>query len=180
MADVDNHCKISYEMPWQRLCVRHKPRPSVRMRDAAVNIEEPTDVFFCQGGGVIHLLACRSPFYGGGLVTREQLLDLGITPSLIRRLLEHDELVRVRRGVYSDPVAWAAADEYRGRPRLRARAALMRMRRGWVLSHDSAAHDLGLEILQPDTPLVHITRPGLTNAWTKAFNAFVWNSGRFV
>jgi hypothetical protein len=42
------------------------------------------------------------------------------------------------------------------------------MRRGWVLSHDSAAHLLGLDIVQPVDPLVHVTRPGLTNAWTKA------------
>ena len=37
-----------------------------------------------------------------------------------------------------------------------------------MLSHDSAAHELELDILAPDEPLVHLTRPGLTNAWTKA------------
>jgi hypothetical protein len=103
-----------------------------------------------------------------GLVSREQLLDLGLSPSLIQFMLREGELVFVRRGVYADPVVWAGLDEYRGRPRLRARAAVMRMRRGWVLSHDSAAHDFGMEIVHPENPLVHVTRPGLTNAWTKA------------
>ena len=37
-----------------------------------------------------------------------------------------------------------------------------------MLSHDSAAHELEMDILAPDEPLVHLTRPGLTNAWTKA------------
>jgi hypothetical protein len=103
-----------------------------------------------------------------GLVTREQLLDLGLTPSLILHMLREGELMLVRRGVYADPVVWAALDEYRGRPRLRARAAIMKMRRGWVLSHDSSAHELRMEIVHPEEPLVHVTRPGLTNAWTKA------------
>ena len=103
-----------------------------------------------------------------GLITREQLLDLGITPSLILHLLERGALAFVRRGVYADPVTWAVADEHRERARLRARAAVLKMRRGWVLSHDSAALRLGMDILEPDEPLVHVTRPGLTNAWTKA------------
>ena len=41
------------------------------------------------------------------------------------------------------------------------------MRRDAVLSHDSAAHALGLDILAPDKPLVHVTRPGFTGAWTE-------------
>lgn len=102
-----------------------------------------------------------------GLITREQLLDLWATPLVINHLLETEQLVWVRRGVYADPVVWASADEYVGRPLLRAHAAVLKMRRGWVLSHDSAAHALGLGILTPDDPLVHITRPGLTNAWTE-------------
>jgi hypothetical protein len=103
-----------------------------------------------------------------GLVSREQLLDLGLTPLIIRSMVDGEELVRVRRGVYVDPVVWAAADGFRERPLLRARAAIMRMRRGWVLSHASAAHLLGLDIVPPDEPLVEVTRPGITNAWTKS------------
>lgn len=103
-----------------------------------------------------------------GLITREQLLDLWASPLVIRHLVETERLVWVRRGVYADPVVWAAADEHVGKPLLLAHAAVLTMRRGWVLSHDSAAHAQGLEILTPDRPLAHITRPGLTNAWTSA------------
>ena len=102
-----------------------------------------------------------------GLVTRDQLLDLGISPAHINALVRDGALVRIRRGVYADPVTWAALDEFRGRPLLQARAAVLRMRRGWVLSHDSSAHALRMDILAPDEPFVHVTRPGFTNAWTK-------------
>lgn len=103
----------------------------------------------------------------GGLITRTQALDLGLSPERIRALLRHGEWVWVRRGVYADGAVWAGADEYVGRPRLRARAAVLTMRRSWVLSHDSAAHELGMAILTPEQPFVHITRPGFTDAWTE-------------
>lgn len=111
---------------------------------------------------VVAALAAQS-----GLLKREQLLDLGVSPSEIRRLRTASELVAVRRGVYTTGELWAGLDEYVGRPRLRARAAILTMRRGWVLSHDSAAHEQELPILRPRKPLVHITRPGFTNAWTE-------------
>jgi hypothetical protein len=41
------------------------------------------------------------------------------------------------------------------------------MRRDWVASHDSSAHEHGLPILEAPDPHVHITRPGFTGAWTK-------------
>ena len=50
------------------------------------------------------------------------------------------------RGVYAEAQLWDSLDEYAGRPLLRARAALRKMRRGWVLSHDSAAHALGISV----------------------------------
>lgn len=102
-----------------------------------------------------------------GVIRRDHLLDLGVSPSEIRRLLRAGELVRLRRGVYTTAETWAALDEYVGRPLLLARAAITMMRRGWVLSHDSAAHAHGLPILRPESPLVHVTRPGFTNAWTE-------------
>lgn len=102
-----------------------------------------------------------------GVIRREQLLDLGTSPSEIRRLLDAGELVRLRRGVYTSRERWEALDAYVGQPLLRARAAIAAMRRGWVLSHDSAAHAWELPILRPSKPLVHVTRPGFTNAWTE-------------
>ena len=76
---------------------------------------------------------------------------------------------RVSSDEASTPTARSGTslDEYGGRPRLRTRAALATMRRGWVASHDSSAHEHGLEILNPPDPHVHITRPGFTGAWTK-------------
>jgi hypothetical protein len=102
-----------------------------------------------------------------GLITRSQALDCGLMPGDIRHLLRLGVLVLIRRGVYADAAVWNELDEFVGRPRLRTRAALATMRRGWVASHDSAAHELGLEILNPPDPHVHITRPGTTGAWTK-------------
>jgi hypothetical protein len=105
-------------------------------------------------------------FSRAGVATRQCLLDLGVPPSEIRRLLARGELVRVRRGVYTSRGIWDAADRI-GRCRLASRAAVRTMRRGWVLSHDSAAYELNLPILPPKVAYVHITRPGFTNAWTE-------------
>lgn len=104
----------------------------------------------------------------GGLITRAQALDLGLSPGEVRRLLRDKEgWIPLRRGVYTTAEVWQGLDVYVGRPLLLARAVVMTMRRGWVLSHDSAAHALGMAILRPSKPLVHITRPGWTNAWTE-------------
>jgi hypothetical protein len=69
--------------------------------------------------------------------------------------------------VYADGGLWATLDEFRGRPRLRARAAVMKLQRGWVMSHDSAALELDMPLLRPQRSLVHITRPGFSAAWTR-------------
>ena len=103
----------------------------------------------------------------GGVLSRNQLLDLGVAPSEIRRMLRQCRWVRVRRGAYTTAEMWDSLDEYVGRPRLRARAAILQMRRGWVLSHDSAAHEHGMPIVHRALSYVHVTRPGFTNAWTE-------------
>ncbi len=102
-----------------------------------------------------------------GLITRAQALDCGLAAAEIRRCLRSGELVLVCRGVYADGPVWADLDEYVGRPRLRTRAAIRTMTRGWVVSHDSSADEHGLPILKPPDPHVHVTRPGTTGAWTK-------------
>lgn len=103
----------------------------------------------------------------GGVLSRNQLLDLGVSPSEIRRMLRQRRWVRLRRGAYTTAEIWEALDEYVGRPRLLARAAILQMRRAWVLSHDSAAHEHGMPILFRPLYQVHVTRPGFTNAWTE-------------
>jgi hypothetical protein len=103
----------------------------------------------------------------GGLITHAQALDLGLSPGEVRRLRRQGEWIAVRRGVYTTREFWESLDEWRGRPRLIARAVVMTMRRAWVLSHHSAADELDLATLNPPVPLTHITRPGWTNAWTE-------------
>ena len=49
-------------------------------------------------------------------------------------------------------------------PRLRAVAAGLATRSGFVFSHDSAAHLLGLPFLRPRRELVHVTRPGVVGS----------------
>ena len=104
----------------------------------------------------------------GGLLTRTQALDLGLSPNHIHALVRSEQWVRLRRGAYCDADVWRAADVHRGRPLLQAKAAILLMRRDCLLSHDSSAHAQRLDILAPDDPFVHVTRPGFTNAWTKA------------
>lgn len=102
-----------------------------------------------------------------GLISRAEALDLGVSPSTIRALLRDGVWIAVRRGVYTTRSIWDGLDEYVGRPLLMARAATKTIQRGWVLSHDSACHLLGLPVLALTAPLVHLTRPGWTNAWTR-------------
>ena len=86
-----------------------------------------------------------------GLITRAQALDCGLSSAEIRHLLRTGVLILVRRGVYANAEVWNDLDEHVGRSRLRTRAALATMRRAWVASHDSAAHELGMEILNSNT-----------------------------
>ncbi|WP_372733903.1 hypothetical protein [Nocardioides sp.] len=102
-----------------------------------------------------------------GLITRPQLMDAGVSTASIKNLIRRRALVIVRRGVYADGEMWDSLPSARERHRLRTRAATIHMRRDFVLSHDSAAYELGLEILEPPRPLVHVTRFGVTGAWTR-------------
>ena len=98
-----------------------------------------------------------------GLVTRKEVLACGLSDDQLMRLLRAGDLVVVRRGVYARACDWEAWDPYVERPRQRARAVHLMTLTDHVLSHDSAAHELGLAILRPRTELVHLTRP-LTRA----------------
>ena len=109
----------------------------------------------------------------GGLITRHELHDLGVGPGQIRSLLRRrrgdaEPRLRVlRRGIFTATEIWNALDKHVGQPLLLARAAGLAARRDWVLSHDSSCHLQKLPILRPKVPLVHLTRPGWTNAWTE-------------
>lgn len=94
-----------------------------------------------------------------GLFTAHDARRWGVPDDEVARLLRAGAWVRVRRGVYTTAEEWASLDEYVGRPMWRARAAHLTMRAEHVLSHDSAARELGLDILAPAEELVHVTRP---------------------
>ena len=100
----------------------------------------------------------------GGVITRNEARDCGMSDATIGGNVRQGRWVLVRRSVYADSELWNSLD-VRGQNRLRTRAVMKRMRRAHVASHDSAADEHGLEILRPDKPLIHVTRPGVTNAW---------------
>lgn len=101
-----------------------------------------------------------------GLFTRKQALDVGYSPAELRRLTSGAGLwVVVRRGVYAlrdrwDPLDWS------GQWLLRDRAANLTMITPHVMSHDSAGRAHGLPMLEPEHPLIHVTRPGVGGSRT--------------
>jgi hypothetical protein len=102
-----------------------------------------------------------------GLIRRQQALQCGLSEDQLERLLRSGELVVVRHGVYALGSAWQAWDPYVDQPIRRARAAHLTMVTEHVLSHDSAARELGLAVLRPARELVHITRPGVRGSRTE-------------
>ncbi len=104
----------------------------------------------------------------GGVFTRQQALEVGETPRVIRTLTRpNGPWVVVRRGVYADREAWEALDEWATRPVARDWAAHLTMTREHVLSHDSAGRAYGLSTLRTAVPLIHITRPGVGGSRTE-------------
>jgi Transcriptional regulator, AbiEi antitoxin len=105
----------------------------------------------------------------GGLLTWAQARDGGLLTPELRHLVRQGVLVPLRRGLYVDGELWRSLDPYREQHRLRTRAVIAGLKRGFVVSHDSAAHELEMEmeILLPPVPHTHITRPGSTTAWTR-------------
>ena len=99
-----------------------------------------------------------------GLATRAQVLALGIDPETIQRRLRTGEWVAVRWGVYTRAELMAPSVSERDRRLLVDRAASLMQRRPHVMSHDSAALELGMEMLTPPNPLTHVTRPGLVGS----------------
>jgi hypothetical protein len=103
----------------------------------------------------------------GGLLTWAQARDGGLSTSDIRHLVRTGALVPLRRGLYIDGEYWRSLDPHREQHRVRTRAVIAGLKRGFVVSHDSAAHELELDIVVPPVPHTHITRPGSTTAWSR-------------
>lgn len=111
------------------------------------------------------------PVLNSALFRNEQLLQahelraLDLTDADLRRLVRAGDLSRVRRGFYTSGQHWERATD-RERGLLLVRAVGLGTRRAYPLSHDSTAHALGLEFLQPPEPLVHLTRQGVLGSRT--------------
>jgi hypothetical protein len=103
----------------------------------------------------------------GGLLTWAQARDGGLSTPELRHLVRKGVLVALRRGLYVDGELWRSLNPYREQHRLRTRAVIAGLKRGFVVSHDSAAYELDLDILAPPVPHTHITRPGSTTAWSR-------------
>jgi hypothetical protein len=96
----------------------------------------------------------------GGLLTRRQAVEAGLSVVEVDQLVRSGTWIAVRRGVYALRHHWESLDEHRGRPLLEARAASAAMLTPHVMSHDSAALELGMGILLPRPVLAHVTRFG--------------------
>ena len=99
-----------------------------------------------------------------GLITRAQAQHAGLAPDTIDRLVRAGDWVGVRRGVYADGRTVLAASTYAGRRLLADRAASLRIDRAHVMSHDSAALELGMQVLRAPRPFTHVTRPGVVGS----------------
>ncbi len=103
-----------------------------------------------------------------GLLTRREALAAGVPPQQIARWLRSGAWTTVRHGVYADTRQWRALDPYRGQPRLVSRATSLVMTMPHVLSHDSAALEWDLPLLERRDFMPHITRFGVQGSRTKA------------
>jgi hypothetical protein len=93
-----------------------------------------------------------------GLITRGQAVDLGVAPDQIDRLTRTRAWTIVRRGVYAETSFVRSLTSRQDRQLLQDRVACLRISRDHVRSHDTAAHELGLEFLLPADPMTHVTR----------------------
>lgn len=102
-----------------------------------------------------------------GLLLRREAVEAGLEEDQVDCLLRTGVLVVVRHGVYALGATWASLDPHVEHPVRRARAAHMTMLTEHVMSHDSAARELGLAVLRPARELVHITRPDVRGSRTE-------------
>ena len=101
-----------------------------------------------------------------GVVSRAQLCKLGLSPDEVDRAVRNGQLVKVVRGVYADPLVWAANDRWDQRQVLIDRARALVARRPHVRSHDTAGLRLGMQLLKQDGR-THLTLPGRRGTHTR-------------
>ena len=99
-----------------------------------------------------------------GVFTAAQARAAGHTEKELQRLRSAGDLESVRRGVYADGRAFRDAKPAQ-RLSFEIAALAVALSAPAVLSHQSAAFEQGLELLEPDHSLLHVTRP--TRAGTR-------------
>lgn len=99
-----------------------------------------------------------------GLITRTQCFELGLDRHVVDRLIRTRQWRVVRRGVYAEAAHLAALTTHTQARLLADRAGSLRITEPHVLSHHSAAHLLGLEVLREKPPRTHVGRPGIVGA----------------
>lgn len=97
----------------------------------------------------------------GGLISRREAKEAGLTAQQIDRLVRTREWTAVRRAVYAPTEIVAAATTLSARQRLIDRAACMRITRPFVRSHTTAALEMGMPVLLPQPAMTHVTRPNV-------------------
>lgn len=92
-----------------------------------------------------------------GVFSAAQARAAGHTQNDLQRLRRHRHLESVRRGVYALREAYAGAGAAE-RHAMQVAALSLVLRPPATLSHETAAAELGLELLEPDLRLLHVTR----------------------
>ncbi len=91
------------------------------------------------------------------LFLRREALEFGYNDLDLRGARHAGVICWVRQGTYISAGVWSAADEIE-RFRLRGRGVLLTHGNRVMLSHTSAAVELGLSLFKPDLRLVQVTR----------------------
>lgn len=103
-----------------------------------------------------HLLALADAQHG--VFTSAQARDAGHTQNDLQHLRRRKQLISVRRGIYALRARFDAAPAAE-QHRMRVRALGLALTAPAVLSHQCAAQEHGLELLDADLTLLHVTRP---------------------
>lgn len=105
----------------------------------------------------------------GGVFTAAQAREHGLTDDDVQRMRRGPQasLSTLRRGVYALRAVYAEASPQQQHA-MNVAALHHRLGRGAVLSHDSAAVELGLELLDPDLSVLHVTRETAVGARLEA------------
>jgi hypothetical protein len=92
-----------------------------------------------------------------GVFTRAQALAIGISDDEIREHARRRRWCRIRRGAYTTPDVWAAADSVQ-RQVLGLQAATLQLQAPVVGSHETAAAVQSIELWEPSHEWIHVTR----------------------